>query len=68
MIHLFQINDKQTGFGLQLQPKQIKVFPLQNQIFWDGLCILAHIFGIGPLLLIGQDHEGGRQGGGAGEG
>ena len=80
MIHLFQINDKQTGFGLQLQLNQIKVFPLQNQIFrmavtcvfiilfWDGLCILAHIFDIGQLLLIDQDHEGERQGGDAGEG
>ena len=68
MIHLFQINDKQTGFGLQLQLKQIQVFPLQNQLFGDGLCILAHIFGIGLLLLMDQDHEGGRQGGKAGEG
>ena len=30
-------------------------------LLWDCLCILAHIFGIG-LLLIDQDHEGGRQG------
>ena len=80
MITFFEMSDKQAGFGLQLPLDKIKVFPLQNQIFrmavtcaftillWDCLCILAHIFGIGPLLLIDQDHEGGRQGGDAGEG
>ena len=68
MIHSFQINDNQTEFGLQLRLKQIKVFPLQNKILRDGLGILTHIFGIGLLLLMDQDHEGGRQGGKAGDG
>ena len=50
VIHLFQINDQQTGFGLQLQLEQIKVFPLQIQIIWDDcdLCIHHPFLGL-PL-------------------
>ena len=32
-------------------------------LFWDCLCRLANTFGIGLLLLMDQDHEGGRRGG-----
>jgi hypothetical protein len=50
VITFFEMSDKQSGFGLQLPLDKIKVFPLQNQIFWDGcdLCINHPIMGL-PL-------------------
>ena len=49
---LFSVVVKNCGLPVYTEFPCLKIFPLHNFQTWDWLCILAHTFGIGLLLLM----------------